>query len=159
MEFKEVLRVVVSFVVILQVSGLQLQSSSDWDKKFPLEGRQCTSRNDIPVIKVTSYTTTVPLEDAASNHIVYSSFSMARRRLLKEARPVKNVTEEKVEICLGEDGLKEWSVPVSNRSAFITEVVIECFDQGIGPVEFEYNGIGVWNRIRFFIKKILHVKN
>jgi hypothetical protein len=138
MEIKEFFRIV--------ISGLMLLSSvviTCADKRFPLEGNKCTSRDDIPVIKVISYTTVVPLEDASTNHIIYSSFSMARRRLLKEDRPVQNVTEHKADICLGEGGLKEWSVPVSNKSSYITEVVIECFDQGLGPVEFEYNGIGV----------------
>jgi hypothetical protein len=104
--------------------------------------RECKTGPDVPVIKVTSYTVTVPLEDPVTNHVIFSSFSMARRRLAKESRPVRNETEVKVDICLGEGGLREWSVPVSNRTSFVSEVVIECFDQGLGPVEFEYNGIG-----------------
>lgn len=141
-KFKEILRVIISALILLVCSGVTPLIRAD-EKRFPLERTQCTSRNDIPVIKVTSVTTTVPLEDPSSNHVIFSSFSMARRRLLKEVRPVKNVTEEKTEVCLGEGGAREWSVPVSNRSEFITEVIIECYDQGLGPVEFEYNGIGV----------------
>lgn len=165
MELKEFCRVfIAAFTLLCNVPTITGQEF----KRFPLEGKQCTSRNDIPVIKVrseglyqvhhcatssefsnpsylqvTSITTVTPLEDLTSNHVIFSSFSMSRRRLLKEPRPVRNITEEKTEICLGEGGDREWSIPVSNRSSYITEVIIECFDQGLGPVEFEYNGIGV----------------
>jgi len=133
------------FVRIILASGLFLLvvSGNVADKRFPLEGKQCQSTDPhVPIIKVTSYTREVPLVFAESNQVIFSSFSMARRRLLKEPKPVKNVTEEKTEICLGEGGSKEWSVPVSDKTAYTTEVVVECFDRGIGPVEFEYNGIG-----------------
>lgn len=110
--------------------------------RFPLEPKECTDRTDIPVIKLRSYTTVVPLEDS-NNNIIFSQFSMARRLLRKEQRPIKNETEEPMDMCLGEGGVQEYTLPVSNKSAYITQVVIECFDQGIGPVEFEYQGLGV----------------
>lgn len=110
--------------------------------RFPLEPTECTDRTDIPVIKLKSYKTVVPLEDS-NNNIIFSQFSMARRLLRKEQRRIKNVTEEPTDLCLGEGGVKDFVLPISNRSAYINEVVIECFDQGIGPVEFEYQGLGV----------------
>jgi len=138
MEMKEIYKILVSGVVLLIVL-----CGNGSCEKFPLSGKKCTNREDIPIIKVTSYTTVVPLEDPATNNIIFSRFSMAKRLLNKESRPVRNVSVESVDICLGEGGSPEWSIPKTNGTTYVSEVVIECFDQGMGPVEFEYNGIGV----------------
>ncbi|ODM98184.1 hypothetical protein Ocin01_08510 [Orchesella cincta] len=118
-----------------------IELANSYEGRFPLEPKECTDRVDIPVIKLKSYTTVVPLEDS-NNNVIFSQFSMARRLLRKERRPVKNETVDPMDVCLGEGGEREWTLPTSNRTSFISEVVIECFDQGIGPVEFEYQGLG-----------------
>jgi hypothetical protein len=139
MDLKDLYRVLVGGLLIL-LSCKHISCSPD---KYPLAGKPCTTREDIPIIKVTSYTTVVPLEDPKTNNMIFSRFSMAKRLLNKESRPVRNVTVETMDLCLGEGGLREWSIPVSSSNSFVSEVVIECFDQGMGPVEFEYNGLGV----------------
>jgi len=110
--------------------------------RVPLAASECTSRQDIPVIKLKSIKVEVPLQDEKKN-IVFSRYNMMSRKLHKESRRVKNVTEEFPDQCLGEGGLQEFLVPVPNRTSFVSEFSIECFDQGLGPVEWEYSGIGV----------------
>lgn len=129
---------IICYLIALAIGSAYSYSGA----RFPLEPKECTDRSDIPVIKLKSFTTVVPLEDS-NNNVIFSQFSMARRLLRKEQRPVQNETVEPMDMCLGEGGVKDWTLPISNRSSYISEVVIECFDQGIGPVEFEYQGIGV----------------